>query len=296
MSSNSQGAHGGIAPFGYKWIGGSLVLDATEAPVRKLIFDLFLKHRRKKTVARVMNDMGHRTRSGSLFSDTTVGRLLSDPIVVGVRGVDAGRSSIEPLIDEDIWATAQALLGERPTKQTLRLFTGLIYCDCGAKMLVASGSSKYSCRTCRRKIGEGDLEEILHIKLADESIFETSELFDCWYELPAKDRRLLTEHICDRIVVGNDSITFEISYSQAESERSQLPELGGKEASLNAGSGDGHLLSEAAAAKFLGVSKMTLLRKRHAAEISFFRVGARILYSKEKHLHPYLSKHENERS
>ena len=52
------------------------------------------------------------------------------------------------------------------------------------------------------------------------------------------------------------------------------------------------LLSEAKAAQFLGISKMTLLRKRNAGQIGFFRVGFRVLYSKEKHLLPFLEQCE----
>ena len=48
------------------------------------------------------------------------------------------------------------------------------------------------------------------------------------------------------------------------------------------------LLSEAEAAAFLGISKMTLLRNRNAGNLGFFRVGFRVLYSKEKHLIPFL--------
>lgn len=48
------------------------------------------------------------------------------------------------------------------------------------------------------------------------------------------------------------------------------------------------LMNETQAAKFLGISRMTLLRKRNNGEIKFFRVGFRVLYSKEKHLLPFL--------
>ncbi len=295
MSKSSNKAHGGIAPFGYKWIGARLVLDSTEAPVRKLIFELFLKHRRKKTVAKVINDLGHRTRNGSLFSDTTIGRLLTDPIVIGKPEVNRGSLSLEPLVTKEIWENAQALLADRRTKQTLRLFTGLVYCDCGGKMLVSSGSSKYACSGCRRKIGESDLEEILHTKLGDRSIFETSELYDHWYELPAKDRRLLIEHMCDRVVVCKDSIRLEFSYSCSLLDAPASSDSNGGNAAQIKPEPRESLLSEAQAAKFLGVSKMTLSRKRIAGDISFFRVGSRILYSKEKHLLIYLSRNENKR-
>ena len=290
-SRDPMPARGGIAPFGYKWVDGRLVVDPTEAPVRKLIFDLFLKHRRKKTVARLLNELGHRTRSGSHFSDTTIDRLLSDRIVLGVRGSGTEQASIEPLVDTSVWETTQELLGVRPTKQTLRLFTGIVFCECGAKMMVSSGSAKYACKVCRRKISESDLEEVLHAKLADNATFGTSELFDRWYELPLRDRRMLAENICDRVVVGRDSIVMEFGYSASEAadEKAAAPQANDPYETA----ADEPLLSEAEAARFLSVSKMTLLRKRHTGEISFFRVGARILYSKQKHLLPYLSKNEN---
>ncbi|HEX8286974.1 MAG TPA: helix-turn-helix domain-containing protein [Pyrinomonadaceae bacterium] len=52
------------------------------------------------------------------------------------------------------------------------------------------------------------------------------------------------------------------------------------------------LMNEKEAAAFLGVSRITLLRKRKNKEINFFRIGHRILYSREKHLLPFLDKCE----
>jgi site-specific DNA recombinase len=40
----------GTAFFGYKWENREYMIDEKEAPVRKLMFELFLKHKRKRTI------------------------------------------------------------------------------------------------------------------------------------------------------------------------------------------------------------------------------------------------------
>lgn len=78
---------GGPAPFGYQWKEKKLVPDPNEAPVRKLMYELFLKHRRKKTVVRLLNEAGHRTRNGSQFTSKTVTRLIQDSTGKGTNGL-----------------------------------------------------------------------------------------------------------------------------------------------------------------------------------------------------------------
>ncbi len=180
---------GGQASFGYQWKDGKLAPNHKEAPVRKLIYELFLEHRRKKTVARILNEQGYRTRKGAKFSDTTVTRLLRDPTAKGVRRANYTRSlknenqwelksqdewvfsEVEPVVSEELWGRCNQILDEiekrtkKPTRKEVKLFTGIVYCQCGGKMYMPSNSPKYICQKCRRKIPKGDLEEIFRTQL-----------------------------------------------------------------------------------------------------------------------------------
>jgi site-specific DNA recombinase len=226
---------GGAAPFGYRWEGRELIPDPGEAPIRKLLYDLFLQHRRKKTVARVLNDMGHRTRNGSKWSDTTVERLIRDPTAKGLRRANYTRSTgdkkhwvlkpekdwvfseVEAIVSEEIWEHANAVLderrtnGKRPTRRAVNIFAGLVHCHCGGKMSVPSNSPKYICPNCRNKIPTDDLEAVFQEELkafvlspddiaqylteADEELCKKEELL----KVLEKEREKLTREM-DRVM------------------------------------------------------------------------------------------------
>ncbi len=180
---------GGQAPFGYKWVDKEFVIDEKEAPIRKLMYELFLQHKRKKTVARELSKMGYRMRSGAEFSDTTIQRLLRDPCAKGVRRTNYsslnndGEVIWKPesewvmltcpaIIEESLWNSVNSILDEQEKKnkrvgpRAVHLLSGFVYCSCGKKMYIhRSESPVYACSPCKRRIMATDLDEIFYEQL-----------------------------------------------------------------------------------------------------------------------------------
>jgi site-specific DNA recombinase len=185
---------GGPASFGYEWKGKKLIPHPKEAPVRKLMYELFLKHRRKKTVVRLLNDAGYRTRKGAHFTSKTVTRLLQDPTAKGIhrgnyttRNGQTNQCSMKPesewflheiaaIVSEEVWNECNKLIDEsyskqkRPAQKPVHIFAGIAQCECGQKMYVPSNSPKYICRGCRNKINIADLDGIFCEEIKDYSL------------------------------------------------------------------------------------------------------------------------------
>lgn len=177
---------GGAAPFGYAWVNKQLVIDEKEAPIRKLMYELFLKYHRKKTTARELNNLGHRTRSGEKFSDTTVGRLLRDTTAKGLKIANYTKSTGDkkhwvykdkkdwvqtvcpPIVSAEVWDECNRILDEQGTKRKkpgrkpVHLLSGFVTCTCGKRMYVFHNTDMltYTCKDCKNRIPVETIDEI----------------------------------------------------------------------------------------------------------------------------------------
>jgi site-specific DNA recombinase len=179
---------GGKAPFGYQWKDRKLIPDESEAPVRRLIYELYAEHRRKKTVASLLNERGYRARSGKKFSAKVLEDLIRDPTPMGQHRANystrrnGGRhemkpedqwvySPVEPIVSTDLWEACNRVLmsqktgGSFPGPRPEHIFGGKVRCACGAKMYARKQTGKYSCDKCNTKIPADDLEAIYHSQL-----------------------------------------------------------------------------------------------------------------------------------
>ena len=199
---------GSVAPFGYRWEGNRMLVDPEEAPVRRLIYELFAEHGRLRTVAKELNARGYRTRKGSAFEGSTVERLLLDPTAKGLRRANYTRVSadgkvelkpesewvyipVEPIVPEALWEKCNAMLSARvkrqlrPARKPVHLFSGLVFCaEHGVKMYPRSQKPyKYTCRECGRAIRADDLEALYVSQLhafvfSDEQVAANAEAAD----------------------------------------------------------------------------------------------------------------------
>lgn len=180
---------GGQASLGYKWENNQLFIVESEAPARKMVYELFQKLKRIKATATELNNLGYRTRGGGKFTGTTVERLIKDPTAKGVKRANYTKSTGEgkgwvlkpssewveqpcpALVSTELWDECNAYLDSTQKKReplgrrAVHLFAGFVNCSCGSKMYIYASNPVYKCKACKRKIPGADLEEIYQEQL-----------------------------------------------------------------------------------------------------------------------------------
>lgn len=115
------------APFGYQWSEGRLIPNCREAPIRRLLFELYAVTPNRKAVAARLNAQGLRLRRGQRFTERDIRVLLEDPVAKGLfrgnfkRAVDHTRhytvrsdafahTVVEAIVSAELWADCNAKL------------------------------------------------------------------------------------------------------------------------------------------------------------------------------------------
>ena len=142
-----RGGYQAAPPLGYKAVGGGnpFVVDPDEARTVKYIFEQYCHYHKEPTaIARQLNDMGIRTKRGSLFEKRNIAYILQNRFYIGElewNGIKT-QGTHETFISEELFREAQNTYTEtfRPQKRrsvsTCRHWlSGLVKCSvCGSSL------------------------------------------------------------------------------------------------------------------------------------------------------------------
>ncbi|TAN34907.1 hypothetical protein EPN29_00900 [bacterium] len=164
--------------------------NEAEAPVARLIFDLYTKKRLgARGVASYLSHHGYRSRPGQLWSHVSVLNVLRNPAYVGkIAFRDVRYDAPHPaLIEADVFAKAERLLrlrcedaSARRSNTTDFLLSGLVVCaSCGKRYVGTAAHGRnaryryYTCFSRNRHGRQGCRSDVLRADLLDQAVLES---------------------------------------------------------------------------------------------------------------------------
>jgi DNA invertase Pin-like site-specific DNA recombinase len=157
---------GGSVPFGYKTIGGRLIIDEVTAPHIKWAFEQYAAGVPRKQIADALNAHGLRTSRGEAFGHSSFQTAFRCEKYIGVLEQSGVRTEggCPAIVDVETFERVQQRMDMNKHAPAMAkakvpyLLTGKLFCGpCGDKMVGVSGTGKhgdvhvyYSC-TGRRK-------------------------------------------------------------------------------------------------------------------------------------------------
>ena len=155
---------GGCPPLGYKIVERQLIPEESEVPVIRLIFDKYLELGNMAVLAQWLNEQGYhtkkwfvkggRTRGGKAFKESSVRRILSNPVYIGqiahLAKQKVYKGKHQGIVDPEVYNRVQAYIHRRvqaryniikEARKPALLF-GKLYDEQGHKFNLASSNKK----------------------------------------------------------------------------------------------------------------------------------------------------------
>ncbi len=199
-----DGAALGPAPFGYKNENKQYVIDEVTAPIVKMIFNHYENGTGVITIARILSDMGIKTKRGNPPDNRFVDYILRNPFYIGKirwseskknnqdryrnnsEGTNVYDGKHEAIISREQFEHVQQILKEKERmyqkyqrKESTRVFMlkGLVRCDkCGSTLTMASTATpSLQCHSYNR--GSCNTSHSISLKKLNDIII--SELKNC---------------------------------------------------------------------------------------------------------------------
>jgi len=124
MSQKAKGGRGALgspSPYGYRIVGGSYVIDASEAVVVREIFAQYVAGRSLAAIAGNLEARGVPTKKGGRWRRQTIAAILSNPLLCGRSewdGIEA-MGSHTAIIPEEVFDQVQREVAQRRSRKVL---------------------------------------------------------------------------------------------------------------------------------------------------------------------------------
>ncbi len=167
---------GGPPPFGFKLIENEekekiYAVDESEAPQVREVFQLFSEGKSYGYICELFNKSERFTRTGKQWTKSTLYSILHNEKYIGnytwknyqkpyLPGRDDDEiirveNALPAIIDRETWGKCVKRYSKRNNTRyrysSEELLTGILYCDCGSKMMKDGSSKRYICARYKNK-------------------------------------------------------------------------------------------------------------------------------------------------
>lgn len=180
---------GGITPYGYRIENQKWIIDESEAPQVRQMFDLYSQGYKTVEIADMLNNAGLRNRLKKPFYKKNIAKILKNERYIGIErwNNEVYTDIIPPIVDERVFKIVGGMIANyrrnyKRNKYDPYFLSGKLYCGyCGEKLIAEAGSSAhnghrykyYKCRSKKVKKQRCELENFRKWFLEDLIIEKT---------------------------------------------------------------------------------------------------------------------------
>ncbi len=174
VNANPYMYTGGIVPYGFKVVNNPeykgqnsnipakklMQIDQSKVKDVRLIYELVLNGTTLRDVAKEANRIGLKTQHNKPFCETSVSKMIKNPIYNGRRLFKSLDLQIEKIISDNDWNRAQICVSENQlfkgkATKNFNPLKGIIFCPCGYalmlhKMVRRNGTSYFVMACCKK--------------------------------------------------------------------------------------------------------------------------------------------------
>lgn len=146
----------GCVPFGYSVVNQKLIINPSESQTLIMMFQKYSEGWSNNKIASYLNINGIKTKNGVTWKDTSVYKILNNPIVIGKRNWSGETIELPELrlIEDSMFASVQDRLNKKTNVSPINkqskykyLLSNKIICACGKHFVGINRSDIYMCKS-----------------------------------------------------------------------------------------------------------------------------------------------------